>query len=56
MLSISVNVRDTSTSPAFSLLKLNSEKFVKPALELEKKYVPQLFVTKERVGAIAIRV
>ena len=55
-LSNSLGAMVFKSNEAFSLSKLNSDKFVKPALELENKYVPQLFVTKERVGAIAIRV
>tara|TARA_B100000963_G_C22635497_1_gene677349 strand:+ start:83 stop:1459 length:1377 start_codon:yes stop_codon:yes gene_type:complete len=55
-LSNSVGAMIFKSNESFSLPKLNSDKFVKPALELENKYVPQLFVTKERVGAIAIRV
>ena len=55
-LSNSVGAMIFKSNESFSLPKLNSDKFVTPALELESKYVPQLFVTKERVGAIAIRV
>ena len=43
-------------SKSFTIPKLNSEKFVQPALELDDKYIPQLFVTKEKMGAIAVRV
>jgi len=44
------------SNKSFTIPKLNSEKIVQPALELDDKFIPQLFVTKERIGAIAVRV
>ena len=44
------------STDAYMLPKLTSEKFVEPKIERESKYVPQVFVTKEKVGAIPIRV
>lgn len=44
------------STDAYMLSKLTSEKFVEPKIERESKYVPQVFVTKEKVGAIPIRV
>lgn len=40
----------------YMLPKLTSEKFVEPVIEKESKYIPQVFVTKDKVGAIPIRV